>query len=161
MVTNANHLWKPSATRTVVLDSFVPVPRGTTVSAPTFMSWPAKDPNDVLDYKLDISAALVGNDGDLIKALDVTVTPGAPGDLVMTSSAADGATAVMWLAGGQAGTVYNVTVVIGMSSGRVLQRSVLLPVLQLSNVPIMANAILAGSGLVLTDQNGNPVLVSP
>lgn len=158
MTTPATYVWKPSTARTVVLDAFVPVPRGSAAVAPPPLNWPAKDPGDVLDYQLDVAPALVGNDGDMIVSLDVAVAPAAPGDLVVNSIKADGALVVLWLAGGQAGTVYTVTISIGTASGRTLQRTVLLPVLTLSVSPVPPNAIQISTGVVLTDQNGNPVL---
>ena len=35
MPTTATHVWRPSGARRVVLDGFVPVPRGTIPAAPT------------------------------------------------------------------------------------------------------------------------------
>ena len=84
------HVWKPSTARVLVLDDFMPVPRGAAISAPPILSWPPKDPGDVLDYQLDLGPALVGNEGDAIAALDVAITPNGPGDLSLTSTAADG-----------------------------------------------------------------------
>src|SRR3954452_15696778 len=110
--TPATHLWKPSSARALTIDSFVPVPRGAAASAPAMPNWPSKDPVDVLDYELNISPALLGNDSDAILSLDVAVAPSAPGDIVVKSVSADGTTAVIWLSGGQAGTVYTVTVLI-------------------------------------------------
>ena len=161
MPTPATHIWKPSTARTVVLDAFVPVPRGSSAVAPPPLNWPTKDPIDVLDYRLDIAPALVGNDEDSIATLDVSIAPSNPGDLALNSVTADGCSAVLWLSGGQAGTVYNVTLLIGTTNGRTLQRSILLPVLALSNPPIPPSAILTSAGVVLTDQNGNPVLTGP
>jgi hypothetical protein len=66
----------------------------------------------------------------------------------------------LWLSGGQAGTVYTITFGITTINGRSLQRSVLLPVLLLSVQVFPPNAIVTASGVVLTDQNGNPVLSS-
>ena len=96
MPTAASHVWRPSSARAVVLDSFVPVPRGSTATTPRPLAWPVKDPADVLDYLFDISAALTGNDGDSIAELDVEIGPNNPGDLTVDSAAADGATAVLW-----------------------------------------------------------------
>ncbi len=62
MITPATHIWKPSTARTVVLDTFIPVPRGSAAIASAPLNWPAKDPADVLDYQFDISPALVGNE---------------------------------------------------------------------------------------------------
>ena len=158
MPTPAIHVSKPSSARTVQLDSFIPVPRGATAVAPAPLNWPTKDPGDVLDYGFDLSAALVGNPGDAIETLDVTISPNNPGDLVLNSAAADGSMVVLWLSSGQPGGVYVVTVTVGTSSGRRLNRSILLPVLYLSTPPVPPTAIQTSAGLVITDQNGNPVL---
>ncbi|MEJ0016739.1 MAG: hypothetical protein WDN25_09245 [Acetobacteraceae bacterium] len=158
MATPATHVWRPSSARTVVLDSFIPVPRGGAAVAPAPLNWPTKDPVDVLDYQFDISPALVGNDGDVIDTVDVSIEPSGPGALVMTSATVDGAIAVLWLTGGQAGTIYTINLVITTLNGRTLNRSILLPVLNLSVPPAPAGALIIDGGLVLTDQNGNPVL---
>lgn len=161
MPTPAAHVWIPSSARTVVLDAFIPVPRGSTAITPPPLNWPTKDPTDVLDYKFDITPAVVGNDGDSIATLDVTIEPSNPGDLTMNSAIADGTVAVLWLAGGQTGTVYTVTLVINTVNGRTIQRSILLPVIYLSVPPVPPNALITDTGVVLTDQNGNPVLTYP
>jgi hypothetical protein len=161
MHTPAAHVWKPSKARTVVLDAFIPVPRGSAAVAPPPLNWPAKDPTDVLDYQFDISPAVVGNDGDTIASLDITIEPNNPGDIALNSATVDGNVAVLWLSGGQPGTVYVVTLVITTVNGRTIQRSVLLPVVCLSVPAVPPNALITDTGIVLTDQNGNPVLTSP
>jgi len=158
MSTPAIHIQKPSTARTVVLDAFVPVPRGSTAVAPAPLNWPTKDPSDVLDYRFNISPALIGNEGDSISTLDISITPDNPGDLALNEAQADGPNAVLWLSGGQAGTVYTITVLISTINGRTLQRSILLPVLELSAPSVPAGAIDISAGAVLTDQNGNPIL---
>jgi hypothetical protein len=160
MPTQATHVWKPSSARTVTLDSFIPVPRGSIATAPAPLNWPTKDPADVLDYQFDISPAFVGNDGDSIETLDATVSPDNPGDLTLNSCTADGPVAVFWFAEGQAGTVYTVTVIITTTNGRTIQRSILLPVLSLSTPSVPVTALETDTGLVITDQNGNPILAS-
>jgi hypothetical protein len=160
MPTPATHVWKPSNARTVVLDSFIPVPRGSTALAPPPLNWPTKDPADVLDYQFDISPALVGNDGDAIATLDVTIEPANPGDLVLNSATTDGALAIVWLSGGQSGAIYTVNLVITTVNGRTINRTILLPVLYLSVPPIPPNALITDTGVVLTDQNGNPVITT-
>ena len=149
------HIWRPSAARVLVLDSFVPVPRGS--AAPKPLSWPAKDPQDVLDYQFDIAPALQGNDGDAVASLDVSIKPADPGDLSLASAAADGARCVLWLAGGHAGTTYSVTLRVGTQAGRTLSRSVLLPVVSLSEPAVAAGALMADQGGALTDENGRPL----
>jgi hypothetical protein len=159
MPTPATHVWKPSSARSITIDSFIPVPRGTSAVAPAYMSWPTKDPGDTLDYEVDISPALVGNDGDSIATLDVSVTPNNPGDLTVSSTTADGTRCVFWLTAGQTGITYTVTIVVGTANGRTIQRTVLLPVLYLS-VPYVPTAALdTAAGAVVTDQNGNPILI--
>lgn len=160
MVTPATPIWKPSSARTISLDAFVPAPRGSAATAPPPLNWPSKDPKDVLDYQLDITPALIGNDGDAIATLDVTITPDEAGDLALNSAHTDGACAVLWFSAGQAGTVYTVTVLISTSSGRTIQRSILLPVLSFSATAAQSNAIVTNAGLMITDQNGNPVVIS-
>jgi hypothetical protein len=123
------------------------------------LNWPTKDPQDVLDYQVDITPAVLGNRGDAIAALSVSITPANPGDLTLNSMAVDGLSAVLWLSGGFAGTVYTVTLAISTTNGRSIQRSVLLPVLGLSSPAIPGNAIQTTTGVVITDQNGNPIVV--
>jgi hypothetical protein len=155
-----SYVWKPSSARRVTLDAFIPVPRGSASAVPPPLNWPTKDPADVLDYEFDISPALAGNEGDAIATLTINISPNAPGDLVLNSAVIDGAVAVLWLSGGQPGSVYTVTVLITTTSGRTIQRSILLPMLLLSQPPVPANAIQTSAGRVITDQNGNPVLTT-
>ncbi len=132
MASTASHVWRPSAARVVVLDAFVPVPRGAAAIIPPPLSWPIKDPGDVLDYQFDIAPALIGNDGDAIATLDVTINPANPGDLTLNSMTADGARAILWLSSGQPGTIYTIVLNIGTEAGRAIARSVLLPVVALA-----------------------------
>lgn len=131
MATTANHVWRPSASRALVLDGFLPGPRGLPVRPPATLQWPAKDPGDVLDYQLDIAPAVYGNDGDEISTLDVLITPSNVSDLSLLSSVADGTKAILWLQGGIAGTIYSVALTIGTQAGRQISRAILLPSLPL------------------------------
>ena len=158
MSSTLSHVWKPSSARLVTVDSFVPVPRGSSVTAPPPLNWPTKDPGDILDYILDIGPAIVGNDGDGIATAAVSFSPSNPGDLELQSISADGSRIILWLSGGQASTVYTITFAITTINGRSLQRSVLLPVLLLSVPVVPPSAIVTATGVMLTDQNGNPVL---
>ena len=159
MPTPANPVWRPSHARAVLLAGFQAGARGAAAVAPPPLRWPAKDPADVLDYQFDIAAALIGNDGDRIASLDVSIAPDGPGDLSLVSSAADGASAVLWLAGGQPGVNYAVTLAIVTRNNRAITRVVRLPVLSLSSAAIPDVVLLAGPGAGLTDENGNPITV--
>jgi hypothetical protein len=160
MPTLVSHIWKPSNTRILTIDSFIPVPRGTTAAIPTPLSWPPKDPGDILDYQLDIEPALIGNKGDTVESIDIDVDPSQPGDLSVDNVSADGYRVVIWFSAGQANVTYNVTVRAALASGRTLQRTMLLPVIALSSPSIPANAIETTTQDPLTDQNGNPILAS-
>ncbi len=159
MSTTASHVWRPSAARVLVMDGFVAGPRGVPAQAAGTPTWPAKDPADVLDYQFDIAPALTGNDGDAVSTLDVAISPSEPGDLSLASAAADGSRAVLWLQGGRAGTTYTVTLTVGTQAGRMLSRSVSLPVLALAAPAVLASALTTDEGDALTDGNGNALLL--
>jgi len=159
MSTVTPQMTRPSSARRVVLDGFVPVISGSLTKAPTTLAWPAKDPGDVLDYEFDISPALVGNEKDTIATIDVKIQPFADGDLKLTSVAADGSVAVLWLASGQVGTVYSVQVTIGTAAGRTIGRAIYLPVLALVANTVAASALTTADGAVVSDQSGNPITV--
>ena len=160
MPTTAAHVWRPSAARTITLDAFIPVPRGTVATVPALLSWPIKDPGDTLDYQFDIAPALIGNDGDAISTLDISINPASTGDLALVSTAADGARAVLWLSSGQPGTTYTVTLTIGTQAGRTIARSVLLPVATLAIVPVVTSPLQTETGAPLVDSSGNPILAT-
>jgi hypothetical protein len=157
--TPVTHVWRPSSARRLVLDGFAPVARGATVTAPLPLTWPGKDPGDVLDYEFDISAALLGNEGDTLASASVTSTPSGPGDLVVNSLAADGAMLVFWLAGGVAGTTYTLKVSATTVAGRTVERALLLPVVALADPQPPASALTTNTGAVVSDQNGDPILL--
>lgn len=157
MTTPATHLWRPSNARYLQIDGFVPIPRGPQVPPPVALVWPVKDPGDTLDYVFDIGPALSANPGDTIGTLDVVISPAKPGDLTLVSASADGARAVLWLSGGFALTTYTVTIEITTAGGRVLARSVALPVQALASVPAPVNALTTPAGQALTDPAGSPL----
>lgn len=161
MPTTAAHVWRPSAARTITLDAFIPVPRGTTATVPAPLCWPIKDPSDTLDYQFDIAPALIGNDGDAISTLDISINPSAAGDLALNSALADGARAVLWLSSGQSGTTYTITLTIGTQAGRTIARSALLPVVTLAVQPPVASPLQTETGSPLVDSSGNPILATP
>jgi hypothetical protein len=157
MSTPATHLWRPSNARYLQIDGFVPTPRGPQIPPAARLIWPAKDPADTLDYVFDISPALTANPGDSISTLDVSVSPNNPGDLSLISATADGALAVLWLAGGQPLTTYAVTINLTTTGGRTIARTVALPVVTLASVPAAAGALTTPSGQPLTGPTGTPL----
>ena len=79
MSQSITRVWRPSTARRVILDGFAPVPRGSSLSNPPLLSWPAKDPADVLDYEFDITAALAGHESDAVAAVSVVPSPAGSG----------------------------------------------------------------------------------
>jgi hypothetical protein len=160
MSTTVSQLWQPSTARSVTLDGLLPLPRGVIPADLPPLVWPAKDPGDVLDYELDISAALAGDPTDQVSAATVTIVPsGNPGDLSLGRVVGQGSVAVLWLSAGVVGVTYAVQISVGTLKGRVIGRTVLLPVQQLAAVQPPASPLTTDAGSIITDQNGNPILV--
>ena len=108
----------------------------------------------------EIAPALVGNPGDTIATLAVSISPNNPGDLTLASAAADGTRAVLWLAGGQPNTRYTVTINVTTVCGRALARSISLPVVPLAAVPAPPTALTTPSGVPLTSPLGSALTTS-
>jgi hypothetical protein len=153
------HVYRPSTARLVVLDGFVPVPRGAVAAPPVMPSWPVKDPADVLDYAVDVSAAVAGDDGDAVVNVSVVTAPDATGDLTLNSAAMDGSLVVLWFGAGLSGTIYTATLAITLSSGRVVSRSIALPVYSLSGPSPTSTVLVTDTGQDMTDNGGNPIVV--
>jgi hypothetical protein len=83
--------------------------------------WPEKDPDEVLDYRIDWSGAL---SGDVIS----TSTWVVPSGIVRDSDTHDDTTATIWLSGGSANSRYIFTNRIVTDGGRTFDQSVTLEV---------------------------------
>lgn len=156
---SAGHLYKPSNARLVVIDGFTPVPRGAAATPPVMPSWPVKDPADLLDYTVDVSAVVAGDGGDDIAAVSVAISPSNTGDAAATSVATDGLLIVLWIGSGYSGTLYTVTLTITLASGRILSRSITLPVYSLSSAATNVSNLTTELGAVITDEGTNPIVV--
>jgi hypothetical protein len=153
--TSVAHVYRPSTARLVILDGFVPVPRGAVAAPPVMLSWPVQDPNDVLDYAVDISAAVAGDDGDAIVDVAISSSPNA----MLNSAAMDGTEVVAWFGAGISGTIYTVVMAITLASGRVVSRSVALPVYSMSGPSPSSAILVTDTGQDMTDEGGNPIVV--
>ena len=153
-------VWQPSDARTVALEGMLPLPRGVLPADVPPLVWPAKDPSDVLDYALDASAALSGDPSDRVVTAAVAIVPNlSAADLLLGNVFAEGGVVAMWLSGGQAGTVYAVQITLSTLHGRIIARTVLLPVQQMATAAPQTNMLTTGAGAIITDLNGNPILV--
>lgn len=85
------------------------------------ISWPFKDPNEVLDYEIDWSARI---GGDAISTVTWTV----PGGITKNSDAVSGDITAIWLSGGTAGTSYDIGCRVVTSGGRTYDETVTLSV---------------------------------
>jgi hypothetical protein len=160
MSTPAGFSWIPSTARVVTVDGFGQIPRGTIQVLPPQLAWPAKDPSDSLDYVFDISEAIAGNEGDTIATLDVVISPSNPGDLTLDAASADGTRAILWLSAGFSGITYEITITVGTNCGRVVSRTVDLPVLSLATFPVYPQDLTDQTGSPISDQADQPITVS-
>lgn len=85
------------------------------------LTWPHKDPDEVLDYQIDWSTRL---GGDTISSSEWTV----PDGLTEDSATNDTTTATIWLSGGVLGKVYEVQNRIVTAGGRTMDQTVLLAI---------------------------------
>lgn len=98
------------------------------------LSWPPKDPNEVLDYDIDWSSRLLSADeiaagtttpADTIATSTFTL-PG--GSLVANSSLYTSTRTKVWLSGGDEGASYDVLNRITTAGGRTMDQTVKLKV---------------------------------
>jgi hypothetical protein len=60
---------------------------------------------------------------------------------------------------GQTGIIYTVRMMITTLNGRTISRGVVLPVLYLSVAPSSPGVLMTDDGLMITDEDGNPIAV--
>ena len=89
------------------------------------LSWPPKDPNEVLDYQIDWADATQGPRLVTSETLTTSTYSVATGDVVINSSSfvSTGLTTV-WLSGGTAGTLCEILNRVTTSAGRIYEQSV-------------------------------------
>lgn len=83
--------------------------------------WPAKDPDETLDYEIDWKARL---SGDTIASSEWTV----PDGLTQVSANISGTKAVIWLSGGTLDQSYSILNRIITAGGRTMDQTVLLAI---------------------------------
>jgi len=152
--------WIPSTARIIVISAGGAICPSAFCNTSETIYWPIKDPLDVLDYVVDLSQVIAGNVGDAVATLQVQIAPANPGDLTLVSSSADGDQVVLWFSQGFAGTTYAITLTIGTNSGRVIGRTLYLPVQALATPPIPVESLVDQNGNPIIDQSGDPITVS-
>ena len=90
------------------------------------LSWPFKDPNEVLDYAIDWTARLVG--GDTITDSEWSIVDTDPTLTIDAEELDPAGMTTVWLAGGTVGTTYHVLNRITTLGGRTMDQTVRLKV---------------------------------
>jgi hypothetical protein len=106
-----------SATRTIVVDQ----------SGTVFLQWPIAEPNENLDYSIDISAALAAS-SDGLTQVAVSAAPSGTGELTVQSVNVVLGVITAWLSGGVPGRTYQVRIDALTNQGRVFEMVVILPI---------------------------------
>lgn len=86
------------------------------------LKWPAKDPDEVLDYKVDWSKRL---GADTIAS---STWPVVPSGITLLTSTNQPKSTTAWLSGGTEGQTYSLVNRITTASGRVMEQTVDLPI---------------------------------
>lgn len=124
-----------AANRTVVV-----VPPWTQIYA-----WPVGNPDDFLDYSLDLTAALAETTDTILSAM-LAVAPSGTGELVASNLTFSGGIVTGWLTGGVAGRIYTVRIDVSTKQDRIFSFYVRLPLdVRLATFPIIP-PLVAGYG---------------
>jgi hypothetical protein len=86
------------------------------------LKWPAKDPDEVLDYRVDWTKRL-GRD-----TIETSEWPDAPDGITIVTQTNTTKSTTIWLSGGTLGQNYTFTNRITTAGGRTMDQSVTLPI---------------------------------
>jgi hypothetical protein len=89
---------------------------------PLPLRWPAKDPDELLDYSIDWTARLAG---DTLSSVEWIL----PNELIEDHKSQSGAVATIWLGGGTLGIVHTVTCRVTTAAGRIMDQSALIKIM--------------------------------
>lgn len=98
------------------------------------LAWPMAQPADVLDYSLDVSAALA-DIGSTLAGISVSAAPSGAGELTVNSASFSGGVITVWLAGGVPSRSYTVQIVATTADAQELTWFVALPIDPAQAVP--------------------------
>jgi len=90
---------------------------------PMPLTWPAKDPDEVLDYEIDWTARLAG---DTITSSAWT----APDGIIKTDESNTTTTATIWLSGGTDGETYSILNRVVTAGGRTMDQTVTIKIVE-------------------------------
>lgn len=82
--------------------------------------WPAKLPGAVLDYSLDIGAA-IDPETDFIASVSLAVAPSGSGEMQPSNLTVSGLVITATMSGGQPTRVYSVRIIVTMTDGQAFE----------------------------------------
>jgi hypothetical protein len=114
------------------------------------LEWPAeKQPGDILDYSVDVSAEMNVANGDTVSSVAASIKPSGTGELAIGGRVvglqlyAIGGIVTVWLSGGVPGRSYIVRLLVTLSNGKVLDIMGMLRVSRLLAVSPMPTALVS------------------
>ena len=110
--------------------------------------WPVSEPDDYLDYSLDVTAALADAE-DTVDYVTAAIAPSGAGELQADSIEYDNGVVTVWLSQGIVGRRYTVNVKIYCVSGRDFSFFV--------ELPISANSLVIPPGPPESPYYGSPI----
>ena len=93
------------------------------------LTFPTKDPADIIDLVIDWSRYLGTEDKIIRTSATLEVKP--PGELILRDTLVTGAFVRCWCEGGVANRTYNIICTVQTEGGRTVQRTAQLPVAEL------------------------------
>lgn len=131
----------PSIERTIVIDA----------AGLAYLQWPLAEPDDELDYTIDISAML--SNGDEIQTASIAVAPSGSGEMQIEFGSISGAEITTVLAGGVPGRLYTVLIQATSVDGIIIPLTIYLPIDIQYGIPPFQVAPNPGFGTALIISN--------
>lgn len=100
-------LTQPSPDRTLYL----------TATGLQFLQWPIAEPDDSLDYNLDLTAVMSAT-SDVIESVSISAAPSGSGELVLSNAYVGGYLIEFFASGGVAGRLYAILINVVTGAGR-------------------------------------------
>jgi hypothetical protein len=91
------------------------------------LEWPTSEPDDSLDYAIDITAALA-DVGDTLVSATAAVEPSGAGELIPSRISISGGIITLWLSNGVAGRIYVIRITANTTASREFSFYVTLPI---------------------------------
>jgi hypothetical protein len=97
------------------------------MSGTTSLVFPAKEPDEILDYQLDATAK-IADAADMITAVSVSIAPFGMGEMTTSGIVVNGSFITLWLSGGLPARIYQVRVKVVTSAHRQYEWLIVAPI---------------------------------